>query len=206
MCEPFIFPEILIRSLFCQVLAYFSFQIIAHWAFGSFTHHHHNLSPITLLRISRSSNPSPPYFLGLQIFSQATKAHFFLSSPLPQRKSLCMVLNWCRTPFSAGRADSMKTGIDCRTALVSTNLPAKFNYLIVHFLILSCNLLITDSQMFLCKGLAVRGTQGRVSLWKPKILEIFLWIEMWVLKKKTLDLERLTSILEAMAKSLRICL
>jgi len=62
----------------------------------------------------------------------------------------------------------MNIGIDYSTTLVSTNLLAKFSDLIVHFLILSCNLLITISQMLLCKGLAVRGTpkyfEGRISL------------------------------------------
>ena len=152
MCEPFMLPNILMWSLFFQVLAYFSFQILAHWAFGSFTQRHHNFAPKNFHRTSGSSNPRPPWFLGLQILSQATKAHFFLSSPLPQRKSLWMVLNFCKTPFGTRRVESMKTGIDWSTTFVSTNRPAKFKDLIVHFLVLSCILVITNSQMLLCKG------------------------------------------------------
>jgi len=64
--------------------------------------------------------------------------------------------------------------------------------------------------MLLCNGLAVRWTpkyfHGIVYLWKARIIEAFLWIAMLVLKKQILDLERLTSIPEAMEKSFRICL
>ena len=121
-----------------------------------------------------------------------------------------MVLNCCKIPLGAGRVDSMKTGIDWRTTFVSTNWPAKFKDLIIHFLILSYILLITGSQMPLCKGLLVRWTpkylEGRTSLWNPRILEIFFWIAILVLKKRILDLDRLTSIHVAMEKSDRRCL
>ena len=182
------FPDVLMRSLVCQEMAYFSFQILAHWVVGSWTHRHQILAPKTLLRISWSSKPRPPWLMGLQILSQETRAHFFLVSSLPQRKSLWIFLNCCKIPLGAGRADKKKIGIDWRTTFVRINLPARFNDLKVHFLTLSCILLSTGSQILLCNGLAVRGIlkyfEGRESLWKPRILEMFLWIAMLVFKKK----------------------
>lgn len=72
----------------------------------------------------------------------------------------------------------MKTGIDYRTAFANTNLPARFKALMVHLFTLSYILLSTGSQILLCIGLAVRGItkcfEGRESLWKPIIPDIFL--------------------------------
>lgn len=62
----------------------------------------------------------------------------------------------------------MKIGIAWRTALVRTNLPAKFKDLFVHFLTLSYILVIIGSHILLSQGLAVSGTpkylEGRDSL------------------------------------------
>lgn len=84
MRDPLILPSILIWSSLGHELAYFSFQIVAHWAFCSFSQLHHNLAPRAFLKFSGSSNPRPPWFLGLQIFSQATKVHFLFVSPFPK--------------------------------------------------------------------------------------------------------------------------
>ena len=145
MWEPLICPDIRIWSLSCQLFAYFCFQSLAHGVADSFSHLHQSFFPKTLLRVSGSWSPKPPCFLGLQILSHVTKAHFFLVSSLPQRKYLWMFLNCCKTPLGAGRVESIKIGVDCRSAFVSTNLPARFKDLIVHFLTLSCSLLITSS-------------------------------------------------------------
>ena len=198
MGEPFNVPVIRIISESGQSLAYFSFQMLSHWALGSLTHLHQSLAPRALLRISGLSKPRPPWFLGLQTFSQETKAHFFLVSSFPHKKSRWIFWNYCKTPNGAGRVDSMKIGIAWRTALVRTSLPAKLKYLFVHFLTLSWILVINGSHILLFQGLAISGApkylEGRDSLWKPEILDTFLWMGLWVLKKKNFDLVGLTSI------------
>ena len=87
MWEPLMIPNILMWSLSCQLFAYFYFQIRAQGEDESFSHLHHSFGPKTLFSTSRSSSPKPPCVLGLQIFSQATNAHFF-SLPLCPKKNL----------------------------------------------------------------------------------------------------------------------
>lgn len=132
--------------------------MFAHWAFGSLTYRHQSLAPRTLLRISRSSNPRPPWFLGLQTFSQETKAHFFLVSSLPQRKSLWIELNFYKTPFRTGITDSINIGIVWSTTSLGTGLLARFKAMKVYFLTLSFILIISGSHTLLSKGLTISGT------------------------------------------------
>lgn len=178
MWEPLVSPVIRLWSLYFQSFTCFLFQSLAQGVFVSFSHLHQSFAPKNFLRVSRSWSPKPPWVLGLQSFSQATKAHFFFSSPLPQRKSLSMFLMCCKTPFGAGRAENMKMGRVCKTTFVSTSHPAKFKDFLVHFLILSRSLLVTGSQTSLLRGLSVRGIprylEGSWSLWKLRIMEISL--------------------------------
>lgn len=176
--EPLICPYILMWSFSYQFLAYFCFQSLAQGIFDSLIHLHQSLAPETLLMVSGSWSPKTPWLLGLQILSQATKTHFFFSSPLTHKKSLYMLLVCCIIPLGAGRVENMNMGMACETTHVSTRHPSKFKDLHVHFLILSSSLFIIGSHTSLLRGLSMRGMpkylEGSWSLWNPRILVIFL--------------------------------
>lgn len=96
------------------------------------------------------------------------------------------------------------------TTFIRTSLPTKIKDLLVQLLTLSLRLFIISSHTALLRGLSVKGIprylEGRFSCWKPRTLNRCLWIVMSVLKMKTLDFERLTSVLASWEKSFNICL
>jgi len=146
MWEPLICPVILIKSSSLQFFAYFSFHSLAQGLLDSFSHLHQCLAPKFFLRVSGSWRPRPPWGLGMKSLSQATRAHFFFSSPFPQRKSLCIFLICSATPLGIGRADNIYTRRDYTTVVVRASLLARFKDLLVHLQILSFSLLIKASQ------------------------------------------------------------
>jgi len=102
IAEPLICPIILISFSSCHSLAYLCFQRFAQGDCISFSHPHQILAPRTLFRIPGSWRPKPPWDLGLHTLSHATRAHFFFSSPFPQRKYLLMFLILVTTLVGAG--------------------------------------------------------------------------------------------------------
>jgi hypothetical protein len=105
--------------------AYLCFHNRAQSSFGFFIHLHQIFALITSLSIPGFWSPRPPLSLGLQSFSQLTKAHLLSDFNPRQRNFLLMFLMVLITDLGAAKAKKRYFGIACRTNFTRTNRPTR---------------------------------------------------------------------------------
>ena len=143
-------------------------------------------------------------------FIPPTRECLDFSSMPPQRKSLWRPWISLIIYFGADRIEKRYIDIACRTTLTKTKRLGRFRglnvQLMIFLLILSINSCQDTFLMVPSDNRASKDFDRREPLVNPKIRNMFLWVTLEELKKKTCDFLGFTLSPDALAKRFRLLL